>query len=48
MKLRSKLYKAARALGDVEAVSSGKPKRVVNRGFNKLIGRLVLGRFWRR
>ena len=48
MKLRSKLYKAARVLGDVEAVSSGKPKRVAKRGVNKLIGRLIVGKFWRR
>ena len=48
MKLRGKLYKAARVLGDIEAVSSGKPKRMIKRGVNKLLGRNVVGKFWRR
>src|SRR5205823_10019683 len=48
MSVRSNLYRAARILGDVEAVSSGNPKRIERRAKNKLIGR-ALGRsgFWR-
>lgn len=48
MKLRSSLYRAARALGDIQAVSSGKPSKVARRAKNKLLGRL-LGKFrvWR-
>ena len=48
MSLRSNLYRSARILGDVEAVSSGNPKRIERRAKNKLIGR-ALGRsgFWR-
>jgi hypothetical protein len=46
--LRSSLYRSARVLGDVEAVSSGDPKRITRRAKNKLLGR-ALGRsgFWR-
>jgi len=46
--LRSSLYRSARVLGDVEAVSFGDPKRITRRAKNKLLGR-ALGRsgFWR-
>lgn len=42
------LYKAARTARDVEAVSSGDPKRIERRAKNRIVGRL-LGRagFWR-
>jgi hypothetical protein len=52
MSLRSNLYRSARLLGDVQAVTSGNPKRITRRAKNKLVGR-ALGRagvwryFWR-
>jgi hypothetical protein len=48
MGLRRNLYRSARALGDVEALASGNPKRIERRAKNRLIGR-VLGRagLWR-
>ncbi len=49
MSLSSFLYRAARVSRDIEAVSSGNPKRITRRAKNKLIGR-ALGRagVWRR
>jgi hypothetical protein len=46
--VRRLLYAWARILGDVNALSSGSPKRVARRGKNRVTGRL-LGRagFWR-
>lgn len=45
-KTRSKLYKIARILGDVDAVKKGKVgKRVKNRVIGKLTGKL-LKKFW--
>jgi hypothetical protein len=38
-KARSFLYRLARVLGDVEAVSSGKPERVVKRVVRKAVHR---------
>lgn len=46
-KLRSNLYRAARTMGDVEAVASGNPKRVGKRVVNKRLGR-ALGRLFLR
>ncbi|MGB2875299.1 MAG: hypothetical protein WBB76_07460 [Gaiellaceae bacterium] len=48
MSLRSSLYRSARILGDVQALASGKPKRITRRAKNKVLGR-ALGRsgFWR-
>ena len=45
-RLRRTLYKAARTLGDVQAVTSGKPgrigRRVLNKGLGRALGRLFL------
>ena len=47
-KPRSSLYRAARALGDLEAISSGDSRKMVRRGKNKLLGRLLsIFRVWR-
>ncbi len=49
MNLSRFLYRAARASRDIEAVSSGNPRRITRRAKNRLIGR-ALGRagVWRR
>lgn len=39
MKLRRALYRTARTLGDVQAVSSGNTNKVAKRSLNKAIGR---------
>ena len=41
MRLSRFLYRAARTANDVEAITSGNPKRVDRRLRNKLIGRLL-------
>ena len=38
-KVRRSLYKTAAKLGDVEAITSGKPERVIERAENKMIWR---------
>jgi len=49
MKLTSALYKAARISNDLEALTSGKPSKMLRRGKNKLIGRgLGKAGIWRR
>jgi hypothetical protein len=41
------LYRLARLLQDLKAISSGSPKRMARRGKNKIVGR-ALGRWlWR-
>lgn len=47
-RLASRLFRLARRVDDVEAVTSGNPKRVARRVKNKVIGRLLarVG-FWR-
>ena len=49
MRLSSWLYRSARVANDVEAITSGDPKRMRRRLKNKLVGRL-LGKagIWRR
>lgn len=46
VRLRSALYRWARLLGDVQAVTSGKPSKVGRRLVNKLVGRKVVRRLW--
>lgn len=45
---RKAAYKGARLAGDVQAVSSGSPKKVGDRLVNKVIGRKLISRLWRR
>ena len=45
-KLRGSLYRAARLLGDVSAVTSGRPDRIAKRLVNKFIGRKLVRRLW--
>ena len=47
-KASSSLHKAARMSRDIEVLASGNPKKILRRGKNKLLGRL-LGRLkiWR-
>jgi hypothetical protein len=49
MNLSRMLYRAARVSRDIEAVSSGSPRRISRRAKNRIIGR-ALGRagIWRR
>ena len=35
-------------LGDIQAIASGKPKRIAKRAANKIIGRKFVSRIWRR
>ncbi len=46
MKLRRSLYRWARLLGDLQAITSGNPKRIGKRVVNKLVGRKVVRRLW--
>ena len=47
MRLRRFLYRAARTANDVEAITSGDPRRMRRRLKNKVLGRL-LAPFWRK
>jgi hypothetical protein len=47
-KASSDLYKAARTTNDLETLASGDPKKILRRGKNKLLGRLLSKtRIWR-
>jgi len=49
MRLSRLFYRAARVSRDMEAVGSGKPRRVARRAKNVAIGRLLSrAGFWRR
>jgi hypothetical protein len=41
-RVRRDLYRGARLLGDVDAITSGDPKRMARRGANKFLGRNVV------
>jgi len=41
------LYRMARLLGDLNALVSGSPGRMVRRASNKWLGRKVIRRLWR-
>jgi len=45
---RRSCYRLARVLGDLSALLSGSPRRIVKRATNKLLGRHVARRLWRR
>ena len=48
MKLSRALFRAARISRDLEAVSSGKPRRIERRAKNRIVGRLLVrAGFWR-
>ena len=46
MKARGFLYYLARLMGDVQAISSGSPKKMAKRGFNKIVGRKIISKAW--
>jgi hypothetical protein len=42
MAMRSNsLYKMARTMNDLETIASGNPKKILRRGKNRLLGRLL-------
>jgi hypothetical protein len=45
-KLTSSLYRLARLSRDAEVIASGKPKKMVRRAKNKLLGRKVFRKLW--
>ncbi len=45
-KVRRFAYRLGALLGDVQAVTSGNPKRLVKRAANKVIGRKIVRRLW--
>lgn len=46
--LRRAAYRAGRLAGDVQAVQSGKPSKIATRGVNKVIGRKLISKLWRK
>ena len=47
MSLVSWLYQLARKANDVSTITSGKPKRVIRRAKNKIVGRKVANKLFR-
>ena len=47
-KASRELYETARTMNDLETLASGDPKKILRRGKNKLIGRLLAKlKIWR-
>jgi hypothetical protein len=47
-KASNSLYKAARTMNDLETLASGDPKKILRRGKNKILGRLLAKlKIWR-
>ena len=47
-KASRELYKTARTMNDLEPLASGDPKKILRKGKNKLIGRLLVKlKIWR-
>lgn len=44
--VRRSLYRGGSILGDISAVTSGNPKRVMKRAANKALGRSVIRKAW--
>jgi len=40
-KASSSLYKTARTMNDIETLATGNPKKIMRRGKNKLLGRML-------
>jgi len=48
-RIASKLFRAARRVDNIEALASGDPTRLIRRGKNRVLGRvLAKAGFWRR
>jgi hypothetical protein len=45
-KIRRSLYRGGSMLGDISAVASGDPKRVMRRAANKVLGKSVIRKAW--
>jgi len=46
LKLVSFLYKLARVANDISKLASGKPKKILRRAKNKIIGKKLIRKIW--